>query len=206
MAPSGGALRARRPVRCRRHVDPCARRWPGIACSTPATRWAYCGWPGPQPKGRPSWTRRRARGPRRRSPRPEHGPVFTLPACMHTMAGPSRRAGPRDACARGRRRAPGSRCAGPAPAGPALITEGWASSPATTVTAGAPCRPSASTSQPARSSTAWRAAARPGKLAMVAPVTKRRPIRRAAAERPAASPGRSPPGRSPRAGAARAVF
>ena len=41
----------------------------------------------------------------------------------------------------------------------------------TTVTGGAPWRPSRSTSQPARARTAWRAAASAVKLAIVAPVT-----------------------------------
>ena len=42
---------------------------------------------------------------------------------------------------------------------------------AKTVSAGAPCRPSASTSQPSRRSTSWRAAASAVTLAMCAPVT-----------------------------------
>ncbi len=46
------------------------------------------------------------------------------------------------------------------------------SSPTTTVIRGARCRPSRSTSQPARRSTSWRAAARQVKLAMWQPVTK----------------------------------
>ena len=48
----------------------------------------------------------------------------------------------------------------------------WASSPTTTWISGAPNRPRASTSQPARSSTACRAAARQVKLAIWQPVTK----------------------------------
>ena len=47
-----------------------------------------------------------------------------------------------------------------------------ASSPATTSTAGAPMSPSSPTSQPARSRTAWRAAASPVKFAICPPVTK----------------------------------
>ena len=47
-----------------------------------------------------------------------------------------------------------------------------ACSPQTTCTRGAPIRPSRSTSQPARASTAWRAAARQVVLAPWAPVTK----------------------------------
>ena len=48
----------------------------------------------------------------------------------------------------------------------------WTSAPTTTWTAGAPMRPSSSTSQPARRRTAWRAAAMATKCAMVAPVVK----------------------------------
>ena len=47
----------------------------------------------------------------------------------------------------------------------------WTSAPTTTVTGGAPCRPSSSTFQPARASTAWRAAASAVKFAIVAPAT-----------------------------------
>jgi len=52
-----------------------------------------------------------------------------------------------------------------------LSTLVWTSSPTTTVSAGAPKSPSASTSQPCRASSACRAAARPVKFAIVAPVT-----------------------------------
>ena len=48
----------------------------------------------------------------------------------------------------------------------------WASSPATTVTGGAPKSPRASTSHPACRSTSWRAAARQVKFAIWQPVTK----------------------------------
>ena len=47
----------------------------------------------------------------------------------------------------------------------------WRSSPATTRILGAPCRPRRSTSQPARSSTRWRAAASPTVLPACVPVT-----------------------------------
>ncbi len=47
----------------------------------------------------------------------------------------------------------------------------WRSSPAITRTRGAPCRPSRSTSQPARSSTRWRAAASPTVFPACVPVT-----------------------------------
>ena len=47
----------------------------------------------------------------------------------------------------------------------------WRSSPATTRIRGAPCRPSRSTSHPARSSTWWRAAASPTVFPPCAPVT-----------------------------------
>ena len=51
----------------------------------------------------------------------------------------------------------------------------WASSPTTTLRAGAPCRPSSSTCQPARAMTAWRPAAMPVKFAIWPPVTKPTP-------------------------------
>ena len=54
----------------------------------------------------------------------------------------------------------------------ARSTAAWRSPPTTTVTGGAPNRPSTSTSQPACSSTWWRAAMRPVTLAICAPVTK----------------------------------
>ena len=50
------------------------------------------------------------------------------------------------------------------------------SAPTTTVTGGAPCSPSSSTFQPARASTACRAAASAVKLAIVAPTTKAPPL------------------------------
>ena len=53
------------------------------------------------------------------------------------------------------------------------MTCAWA--PATTRSAGAPCRPSASTFQPASASTAWRAAARQVTCAIWQPVTKPTP-------------------------------
>ena len=56
------------------------------------------------------------------------------------------------------------------------MSVGWASAPTTTVTGGAPNSPCASTSHPARASTAWRAAASPVKLATVAPVTNAPPV------------------------------
>jgi len=51
-------------------------------------------------------------------------------------------------------------------------TVAWTSSPTTTWTGGAPTSPRAAASQPARVSTASRAAARHAALAIVAPVTK----------------------------------
>ncbi len=56
-----------------------------------------------------------------------------------------------------------------------LMRDGWASWLTTTWTAGAPKSPWASTSQPTRCSTAWRAAASAVKLATVAPVTNAPP-------------------------------
>ncbi len=98
--------------------------------------------------------------------------MLTLPACTHTIAGPD------SAGSRSARMRPwpstGTLSARlrPKPRMPSdLVSEGWASSPTTTVTGGAPISPCASTSQPARASTAWRAAASAHKLATVAPVT-----------------------------------
>src|SRR6266550_470374 len=57
----------------------------------------------------------------------------------------------------------------------ALSTLTWTSSPTTTLIGGAPNRPCVSTFQPRRASRAWRAAARPEKLAWVAQVTNPTP-------------------------------
>ena len=60
----------------------------------------------------------------------------------------------------------------PRPSSPSTRrTVACTSAPTTTVSGGAPCRPSLSTSQPARASTACRAAASAVKLAIVAPTT-----------------------------------
>ena len=65
------------------------------------------------------------------------------------------------------------------------MTVEWAFSPTTTVSSGAPNRPSACTSQPAAASCRSRAAVRAAALAMAAPVTK-------TAALPAGSPSSSP--------------
>ena len=119
------------------------------------------------------------RGERRRSRRADRTrPVFTLPACAQTIVGPcrrdaARRRAHRASCApdRRRRRAPpgASRCRASAAR---RCTDTCTSSPTTTRRRGAPCRPSASTSQPARRSSSWRAAASAVKFAMWQPVTK----------------------------------
>ena len=125
----------------------------------------------------------RRRAPRRRSRATgSKAPVLTLPACTQTMRRPGERAAARRrACGPGRRPAPARHASAPEPEQAERLgdTDGCTSSPTITVIGGAPNRPSASTSQPARASTAWRAAASAVKLAIVAPVTKRR--RRAAA-------------------------
>ena len=105
-------------------------------------------------------------------------PVFTLPACVQTIVGPSIVASA-SRSASGRIRPWSSdairRTRSPSRPRPSIWSEAYTVTcvPAwvTTVTGGAPCRPCRSTSQPARASTPWRAAARAVKLAIVAPVT-----------------------------------
>jgi hypothetical protein len=103
-------------------------------------------------------------------------PLFTLPACAHTMVGPShvaRTAGSAEAIMRPCASA-GTRLTvrAPSPAMRSAVSMvACASSPATTCTRGAPCRPSCSTSHPARWSTAWRAMTIAVKFAGPPPVT-----------------------------------
>ena len=97
-----------------------------------------------------------------------------MPACSTTTSGRPRRHQPALRPARpvasGPGRRPPPRSGAPRPSiRSAISTELCTSAPTSTRTRGAPCRPSRSTSQPARSSTRYRAAARPEKLAMVAP-------------------------------------
>ena len=110
------------------------------------------------------------------STRGSHAPVFTFPACAHTIVGPevaeshhSRASGRIRPCASVatpmivRLPTPVVRLAAP-------IDE-CASSPATSVSRGAPCSPIASTSHRARRSISCRAAASAVMLAAWAPVT-----------------------------------
>jgi hypothetical protein len=102
--------------------------------------------------------------------------VFTLPACTQIIVGPlmggsaSTRMRPWLSVGilttrlRPRPRIPSD-----------FVTDGCASTPTITVIEGAPGSPSASTFQPTRLSTAWRAAASAQRLATVAPVTKAPP-------------------------------
>ncbi len=149
------------------------------APSMPAVRWRSAGAAAAhRPKAASTWTQ--APVPRACSTTAAIGstaPVFTLPACTHRIVGPaiggsaSARIRP---CASAGTRSTRLR---PRPSRPSdLIMLGWASPPTTTVIGGAPNRPSASTFQPVRASTAWRAAARAVKLATVAPVTKAPPV------------------------------
>ena len=102
-------------------------------------------------------------------------PVFTLPACAQTIVGPPARASS-SASAPARIRpcsSAGTRIAvsRPRPSSrSALKTVACASAPTITRSGGAPASPCASTSQPARPSTALRAAASAVALAICAPV------------------------------------
>ena len=157
------------------------------ACSTPSSEMRAAARRPP-----PTARTRRRRAPRRRPARVRsaiaasgsNAPVFTLPACAQTIV-----AGESGGSASARMRpcpSTGTRTSRlrPKPSRPsALMSVGCASSPTTTVIGGAPNSPSASTSQPARASTAWRAAASAVKLAIVAPVTKAPAAARRAARR-----------------------
>ena len=119
------------------------------------------------------------------SPTGSNAPVLMLPAWVQTIAGPSIR-GSSDGfirpCASVATRRTRSR---PSPSMPSdLNSVGCASSLTTSVTGGAPIRPSASTFQPTSARTRCRAAASAVKFATVAPVTKPAPL-------PAGSPSRS---------------
>ena len=103
-------------------------------------------------------------------------PVFTSPACTHTIAGPSTSRSV--ACSWSQRMRPWSSTATrrveplPIPTSRrarSIVT--WRRSPATTVIGGDPATPSCSTSQPTRSSTACRAAAKQVAWAIWQPVT-----------------------------------
>ena len=103
-------------------------------------------------------------------------PVFTLPACTHTIA-PSLKAG-RDSAHILPWSSTGTRITRrrPKPSSPsALLTDGCVSSLITTVKGGAPKSPSASTSHPSLASAVVRAAARQVRLAMVSPLTNAAP-------------------------------
>ena len=144
-----------------------------------------------------------------RAPRPRssgsHAPVLTLPACAHTIVGPSTCPSARSSSS-GRMRpwpSTGTRSGVSAPRPSmrsAVKIELCASSPTTTVTAGAPCSPRASTSQPTRSSTAWRATVRQrGVRHLAAGHEADARARRAAPAGRAASRRRPPRPPSPRA-------
>ena len=177
------ARRGRRRARSQRRrarSATCARRPPR---SGPARRPPRGGaWPGsPPPTGR----RPRPRAPTRRArlawavvaARSSHAPVFTLPACAHTIVGRSgrparaRRPARPGPSRRSRPAATGSSASAPMPSSRSdRSIVAWRSSPASTRTGGAPVSPSASTSQPASASTRCRAAASATVFAPCAPV------------------------------------
>ncbi len=106
-----------------------------------------------------------------------NAPVFTLPACAQTIVGSAAPAS--SAASRSARIRPWSSVgirtgvSRPRPSRrSALNTVAWDSSLTIRRSAGAPASPRASTSQPARSSTAWRAAASAVTLAICAPLVR----------------------------------
>ena len=104
-----------------------------------------------------------------------NAPVFTLPACAHTIAGPaslSSRASASGSIAPCSSVATSRAASRPSPIiRSALKTVACASCPAITVTGGAPISPWPAASHPARLSTTSRATARQVTLAICAPVT-----------------------------------
>ena len=142
--------------------------------STPSVRCARAGAAAAHRPNAPStWTQapaRRAMGQISRAG--SNAPLFTLPACRQRIAGVAR-AG--SASARMRPSpSTGTRTtrSRPSPSSVSALSRlTWTWSPTTTMIGGAPNNPCASTSHPARASTAWRAAASAVKFAIVAPVT-----------------------------------
>ena len=144
-----------------------ASRTPAVRCLSTGAAAAH------SPKAPSTWTHAPARLAQGTiASAGSQAPVLTLPAWMQTIAGPesggSASARIRPCASTGtvttRER--------PSPSRPSDLTSvGCASSPTTTVIGGAPNSPCASTSHPARASSAWRAAASAVKLATVAPVT-----------------------------------
>jgi len=129
-------------------------------------------------------------------------PVWISPACSATMMGPRASANavarpsseirPRSSAPTVRGRPRPAIC-------PAEIMDEWTRSPARKVIGGAPARPSRSTSQPAARSTELRAASRPDRFAVVAPVLNPTPDSagspsRSSSHSPASSSAATTPG------------